>query len=148
MNRVLALAIPFNRPHGFRVVPLPGGGIRVEVPFHRVNRNHVKGIHACCLATAAEFCSGLTLMAGLEARKYRILMTALAVEYHYQAKAAAFAELPPLTEGNRAMLAPLERGEAVLHTAEVPLKDVLGNHLATARITWQLKPWTAVRTAV
>ena len=57
LNHALSWLIPFNRPHGFKVNPLPEGGIRVSIPNWRVNRNHIKGIHACALATAAEMCS-------------------------------------------------------------------------------------------
>ncbi|MCC7503423.1 MAG: DUF4442 domain-containing protein, partial [Flavobacteriales bacterium] len=58
LNFILPWMIPFNRPHGFKVVPLPEGGISVYIPYWRINRNHIKGIHACAMATAAEMCSG------------------------------------------------------------------------------------------
>lgn len=147
LDRVLHWMIPFNAPHGLKVVPLPEGGIRVDIPYRRVNRNHIRGIHACCLATAAEYCSGLALMEQLDAKKYRLIMKELRMQYHYQAKAAAHAHYAPGSEVLEAeVVRPLAGQEAVLYTAEVPLHDVHGNHLATGHITWQVKAWASVRT--
>ncbi len=149
MNIGLHWMVPFNRPHGFRVLPLPTGGIRVEIPNWRINRNHIKGIHACCLATAAEYCSGLALMEHLDPKRYRIIMKSLTMDYHYQAKAKAHAEFAPsASELDDRLIRPLSSGEPVLYTAEVPLHDISGNHLATGRITWQIKDWGQVRTKV
>lgn len=147
LNVGLRWMIPFNRPHGFRVVPLAEGGIRVEIPYWRVNRNHIRGIHACCLATAAEYCSGLALVEQLGPDRYRLIMKTLSMEYHYQAKARAHAVFAPsATEVRERVLVPLESNHSVLFLAEVPLHDEAGNHLATGHITWQVKDWRKVRT--
>lgn len=147
LNLALGWMIPFNRPHGLRVHPIPSGGIRVEIPFRRANRNHIRGIHACCLATAAEFCSGLALMEHVDPKRYRIIMKEIRMEYHYQAKAGAFAEFAPSPELlDEKLKRPLEAGEPVLFVAQVPVHDRSGNHLATGEITWQIKDWAHVRT--
>lgn len=146
---MLRMAIPFNAGHGFRVSPLPSGGIRVDVPMRRNNRNHIRGIHACCLATAAELCSGLALMEHVDPAQFRIIMRAITMEYHLQAKGAARAEYAPaLADLERSLLGPLQVGEAVLFTTEVQLRDKQGHVLATGRITWQVKAWDKVRTKV
>lgn len=147
LNAGLRWKIPFNRPHGLRVRPLRDGGIRVEVPFWRVNRNHIRGIHACCLATAAEYCSGLALLEHLGPDRYRLIMKSLNMEYFFQAKARAHAEFAPSAQTIRELVSlPLESNESVLYVAEVHLHDEAGNHLATGRITWQVKDWRKVRT--
>lgn len=149
MNAALAYRIPFNRPHGFRVEPLKEGGLRVRVPYWRINRNHIKGIHACCLATAAEYCSGLGLLEHLDAKKYRLIMKSLRMDYHYQAKMDAHALFAPGSDLiEREVLGPLRSADAVLYTAVVELHDVQANHLATGHITWQVKEWSRVRTHV
>lgn len=149
LNGMLGWMIPFNRPHGFRVTPLPAGGIRVDIPYWRINRNHIKGIHACALATAAEYCSGLALLEKLDAKRYRLIMKTLHMDYHYQAKARAHAVFAPAAEELTAQIkGPLANSEAVLYTAVVELHDVQQNHLATGRITWQVKEWSKVRTKV
>lgn len=147
LNVALRRLIPFNRPHGLWVEPLPEGGIRVRVPYRRVNRNHIRGVHACCLATAAEFCSGLALMEHVGAERHRIIMKTLRMEYLYQARSAAVAEfVPTASELEQALLQPLRNGASVLYTAEVPVADREGKQLAIGYITWQLKPWDQVRT--
>jgi acyl-coenzyme A thioesterase PaaI-like protein len=149
LNTALSWRIPFNRPHGFRVEPLASGGIRVHVPYWRINRNHIRGIHACALATAAEFCSGLALLEVLDPRKYRLIMKTLHMDYHYQAKRDALAMYAPDRAMLEAQASRLQAGAgAMLHEALVELHDSAGAHLATGRITWQVKPWDQVRTSV
>lgn len=147
LNGILSWKIPFNRPHGFRVEPLSGGGIRVVIPYWRINRNHIRGIHACAMATAAEYCSGLALLEKLDATAYRLIMKRLEMEYHYQAKANAHAIF---VLGDRVLkndiMEQLDANDAVLFTAVVEVHDVHKNHLATGRITWQVKAWNKVRT--
>ena len=147
LNALLRWKIPFNQPHGFRVEPMPDGGINVHIPYWRINRNHIRGIHACALATAAEYCSGLTLLEHLDAKKYRLIMKSLHMDYHYQAKADALAVFAPSGEEIATqVIEPLKNSEAVLYTARVELHDVKGALLATGLITWQVKAWEKVRT--
>lgn len=147
LNVVLPFIIPFNRPHGFKVIPLPGGGIAVRVPYWRVNRNHIKGIHACALATASEMCSGLSLLEHLDARRYRLIMRTMHVAYHYQAKKLAEARcVPAASEIAERVIGPLATQDSVDHASTVQVRDTDGVHLATATITWQVKAWDKVRT--
>ena len=149
LNALLPWMIPFNRPHGFKVVPLKEGGISVRIPYWRINRNHIKGIHACCLATAAEMCSGLSVLEQLDPRQYRLIMRSLHMEYRYQARQAAVATCAPAAAHIAdTMVRPLATQEAVDHTSTVELHDRSGNHLATGTITWQVKKWDKVRTRV
>lgn len=147
LNTALAHTVPFNRPHGFRVVPLSHGGIQVSIPMRRMNRNHIRGIHACALATAAEMCSGLSVLEQLDPKEYRLIMRSLQVTYHYQAKLKAVATCVPDPEVMmREVIGPLRTQDTVDHASTVQVHDVKGNHLATATITWQVKPWSKVRT--
>ena len=147
LQHVLNWSIPFNRPHGFRVTPLPEGGIRVDIPYWRINRNHIRGIHACALATAAEMCSGLSVLEQLDPKEYRLIMRTLHMEYRYQAKQRAHATCVPLAEDiRRQVVDPLTTQEAVDYTSTVELHDAAGNHLATGTVTWQVKAWSRVRT--
>jgi acyl-coenzyme A thioesterase PaaI-like protein len=148
LNAVLPWVVPFNRPHGFRVVPLPDGGMSVRVPYWRINRNHVNGIHACALATAAEMCSGLSVLEHVDPKQYRLIMRTMHMEYRFQAKRTTTA----LCRKDQAMLVhealgALLAGTSVDHTSTVELHDDVGNHIATGTITWQVKPWSSVRTA-
>jgi len=149
LNFLLPWMIPFNRPHGFKVRPLLGGGIEVSIPNWRVNHNHIKGIHACALATASEMCSGLSVMEHLDPKKYRIIMRSLHMAYHYQAKQQALAKcVPTATEISELVLQPLQQQDTVDYTSTIEVYDQSGNHLATGTVTWQVKEWAKVRTKV
>ena len=58
--------IPFNAPHGLRIAAVATGpdgtAVAVVLPWRRRNRNHIGTVHACALATAAEFATGLGLV--------------------------------------------------------------------------------------
>lgn len=149
LNFLLPWVVPFNRPHGFNVVPLKEGGISVRIPYWRINQNHIKGIHACCIATASEMCSGLSVMEQLDPKQYRLIMRSLHVEYHYQAKQAATATcIPTATEIADSVVRPLATQDAVDYTSVVEAYDTSGNHLTTATVVWQVKQWSKVRTKV
>lgn len=149
LNTALPFAIPFNRPHGFKVVPLREGGIIVRIPYWRINQNHIRGIHACCIATASEMCSGLSVLEQLDPKQYRLIMRSLHMQYHYQAKGAAQAKcVPTAAEIAEKVIGPLAVQDAVDYTSVVEVHDVAGNHLATATVNWQVKPWSKVRTKV
>lgn len=149
LNFLLPWAIPFNRPHGFKVVPLLAGGISVRIPYRRVNRNHINGIHACAIATASEMCSGLSVMEKLDPKQYRLIMRTLHMEYHYQAKQPAWAKcVPSAEEIAERVVRPLASEDSVDYTSTVEVHDESGNHLATAIVTWQVKEWSKVRTKV
>lgn len=149
LNLLLSHMVPFNRPHGFKVVPLLAGGIRVMVPHRRSNQNHIRGTHACALATAAEMCSGLSVLEHLDPKKYRLIMRSLRMDYHYQAKQHAYATCIPTAEDiEQQVSVPLRTMDATDYTSTVEVHDRSGNHLATGTITWQVKEWEKVRTKV
>ena len=146
-NFLLPWLIPFNRPHGFKVIPMKTGGISVRIPYWRINHNHIRGIHACALATAAEMCSGLSVLERLDPKEYRMIMRTLRMDYHYQAKKVTTAVCVPIPkEIEEKVVEPLRTSDAVDYTSAVELHDVAGNHVATGTVTWQVKPWNKVRT--
>lgn len=147
LNLILGLGIPFNKPHGIKLQELTEDKVSAVFPYKRKNLNHIKGLHACGLATVAEFCSGIALLNKLGTKKYRLIMSTLRMEYHYQAKATAIASYTMSAEKLQEMiLGPLEKEDAVLLECEVPVHDTAGNHLCTAYVNWQVKPWDKVRT--
>lgn len=148
VNFLLPWLIPFNRPHGFHVVPLKNGGMSVQVPFWRINRNHIRGIHACALATAAEMCSGLAVIERLDPKVYRMILRELRIQYRYQAKKRVTASAPDVSRAiEEQVIVPLGTAESVEYSSVVELHDADGNHVATGTATWQVKPWSKVRTA-
>lgn len=149
LNWVMGFVIPFNRRHNFVVKEIGDDFVRTYAPYKRKNFNHIRGIHACGIATIAEFATGLHLLRMVDASKYRIIMSNLQVEYHYQAKKALIAEARLDAETiKREILDPLETADTTSYTLTSEIKDVSGNHVATAHITWQFKAWAKVKTKV
>jgi len=147
LNFGLFRMIPFNKPHGIKILELNDNSVKTIIPLKRKNMNHIKGIHACGMATAAEFASGFKLLTQLGPRKYRLIMESLEMVYHYQAKTAITAEFEAADEWIAAVIKkPLETSESVLVKCEIMLYDTDRNHVATGYTNWHIKPWAKVKT--
>jgi acyl-coenzyme A thioesterase PaaI-like protein len=146
LNRILTRFIPFNAPHGVRIASLQSDALIATVPYKRRNWNHIKGIHACCIATVGEFSAGLQLLRSFDAKQYRLIMAKLEVTYHYQAKKALFAKTSfDKSQVNKAEQT-LEDAQKVMLIMQTDITDTDGHAIATVLTTWQVKPWKAVRT--
>ncbi len=147
LNFALLRFVPFNKPHGFKVIQLDEYLVKVKMPYKRSNLNHIKGLHACGLATAAEYSSGLLLLSHLGMKKYRIIMESLEAKYHYQGKMPAIATFKMDEEELRkSILEPLKTQESVIKQCQVEVHDTDGNHLCTVKTNWQIKSWQKVKT--
>jgi len=147
LNWALDRMIPFNRPHGFKILEVREHGLKVLLPYRKRNLNHIRGLHACSLATVSEFTTGFLLVSRLDARRYRLIMQRLEMDYHYQGKMDAFAEFslePEWMDG--AIYEPLKTQESVVVVCEIKIHDAQGNHLTTGRVHWQIKDWSKVKT--
>jgi hypothetical protein len=139
--------IPFNQPHGFKIIEIGEYELKILLPYKRKNLNHIKGLHACALATVSEYTTGLLLISKLGFDRYRIIMQHLAMDYHYQGKMDATAHFtisePWLQEH---IYEPLKTLESVTAICEIKIHDINGNHLTTGRVHWQIKEWKRVKT--
>ncbi|MGY8941308.1 MAG: DUF4442 domain-containing protein [Flavobacteriales bacterium] len=148
LNVFFRRALPFNAPHGFRIVELTASGAKVRLPDRRKNRNHLKGIHACAMATACEFSSGLGVLERFNMKDYRLIMYRLEVDYHRRAapgpcvaQASISADLDAQIRSDLS-----ERDDKTSRfsmTSE--LRDTAGELVATATVHWHVKAWEAVR---
>lgn len=149
MNFLLPFVVPFNRPHRFRIVELQADKIKIKIPYIRRNLNHIRGIHACALATASEMSTGMLLLLILGNDRYRIIMRRLEMDYHYQAKMDAYATFTLSKQWlDEKILAPLKENNVVETSCEVNIYDRNENHISTGKVFWQLKEWTKVKTKV
>jgi acyl-coenzyme A thioesterase PaaI-like protein len=145
LNVVLGYAIPFNRPHRIRITDIHDNGVSVRLPYKRKNLNHLKGIHACALATTAEYTSGISLLTTI-GTEYRLIMKNINVTYHYQAKMDVITTLKLDRQIiNEKILTPLLTGDAVLFENTIEVQDLMANHICTAVVQWQIKKWEKVR---
>lgn len=147
LNVGLSYIIPFNKPHRIKVKAITDHKVTTIIPFKRRNLNHIKGIHACGMATCAEFSSGLLLLSRLDPKKYRLIMESIEMKYHYQAKTDIIAEYEMTDEWlNSMVIEPLKREEKVFVKCEINLFDSNKNHVATGFTNWQIKDWEKVKT--
>lgn len=149
LNAMLGWAIPFNRPHGIKVFTIEDYQLQAIIPYKRKNFNHIKGIHACGLATCSEFASGFLLMSNLNFKKYRLIMQKIEMQYHYQAKSTCLAKVD-LSEDwfNSEIFDPLQKSDKITITNVIETYDRNENHICTATVTWQIKNWQKVKTKV
>jgi len=146
-SKLFSHAVPFNQPHGIAIVDLTNTSVKTKLPYRRSNWNHIKGLHACGLATLAEFTTGVALLRQLESENYRLIMRSLALEFVYQGKSDAYCEYDVSSEWvDRTVVQPLTTHDAVTVETRPEVHDTDGNLLCTAKISWQIKPWERVGT--
>lgn len=149
LNWSLSRTVPFNKPHGFEITAIDDFGIKTRLPYRKRNFNHIRGLHACALATLCEFTTGFLLISILDIKKYRLILQRLEVDYHYQGKTDAVAEFSVTKEWmEEHIYQPLKSQDAVVVPCEVRIYDRAGNHLTTGKVFWQFKDWQKVKTRV
>jgi len=147
LNWSVSRTVPFNGPHGFEILEIEEFRIKTGLPYRKKNFNHIRGLHACALATLSEFTTGFLLISILDIKKYRMILQRLEVDYLYQGKMDATAEFSVSKEWMETNIYnPLKSQEAVVVPCEVRIHDVEGNHLTTGKVFWQFKDWSKVKT--
>ena len=147
LNAGLRYVIPFNKPHGIRVTAISDNAIEAFLPYRKRNFNHIRGLHACALATLAEFTTGMLLVSRLDPKQFRLIMQSMHMQYHYQGRKDAVATYA-IEDGwlDKHVFEPLKHSEAVLCACKTNIADVDGNLLVEGRVEWQVKSWARVRT--
>ena len=147
LNMGITRMIPFNKPHGFRVIEISDTKLVTFLPYKKLNFNHIRGLHACALATLSEFTTGLLMISRLDPKKYRIILKTLEMEYHYQGKMDGYGTFEMDNDWLQANIyTPLERADSTVVICEIKIHDSDGNHLTTGKVHWQVKSWDKVRT--
>lgn len=148
LNFLLGRLIPFNRPHGIKVIKISKSSIQTKIPYKRKNQNHIKGLHACGLATAAEFASGLLLLYNFGFKKYRLIMKSIQVDYSFQAKSDAVANFELNQNEVKSFSQFIEKEGVGEFLCKINVNDEDGNLLCTVKTNWQIKLWEKVKTKV
>ncbi|MFT6969692.1 MAG: acyl-coenzyme A thioesterase PaaI-like protein [Roseivirga sp.] len=147
LNFGLFRMIPFNKPHGIKIVEIKDRSVKTIFPYKKSNFNHIKGLHACGLATVSEFTTGIVLLSSLDSKKYRIIMQKMEMNYHYQGKMDSYAEFSITDEWlKNEVINPIAANDSVVVNCEVKVTDSAGHHLTTGNIYWQVKSWSKVKT--
>lgn len=149
LNSVLLRTVPFNKPHGIKLIHIGEDELTMSAKNIKPNRNHIKGIHACLLATLCEYISGLSLLLHFSPKEYRIILKNIRMTYHYQAKTSVFVKFKITKEQiEKEILQPLKNEEAIFREFIVEVYDTENNHICTGLINWQIKAWKNVKMKV
>ncbi|CAN5493839.1 hypothetical protein BH11BAC2_BH11BAC2_24960 [soil metagenome] len=136
---------PFNGPHQFAVSKIEPKTLELTIPYIRKNKNHLNGIHACALATACEYISGLSLTRHLSIDEYRIILKDIQMTYHYQAKMEATIRYSLPDEEIENLKKVLSTEDATFRWYTVEIYDRNQHHICTGKIHWQIKPWSKTK---
>lgn len=149
LNQGLNRMIPFNYPHQLKVMEIGPNHLKVKLPYKKRNLNHLKGLHACALATLAEVSSGLLLISSLDPKDYRIILKKLEMDYQYQGKTEAYSSFGLSdNDWSKKIMEPLTISDSIVVDCPVEIKDAHGNLVAIGTGIWQIKKWGSVRTKV
>lgn len=148
LNHLLWRLIPFNRSHKVKISSVKDTQVRILLPYKKPNLNHLKGMHACALATLCEYACGIGLMTRLDPKQYRIILKGITLDYHAQAKTDVHATFE-LDEQSlvQEVLVPLHQNGVIVKTYHINAYDTSNKLICTGEITWQLKSWNKVKTA-
>ena len=138
-SRWMQEVVPFNRPHRLKILQLSGGSCTVELPKRRRNLNHLGTMHACAMATAAEYASGLCLLHAFGIEDVRLIMSHMEVSYTRRAQTSCTARAGCSAEDVEALRKVIQKeGRAPLTLTSV-VCDAEGQEVARAEIQWHLK---------
>ena len=141
LDRLMRVALPFNRPHKIRIDAVSEEAVIVLLPDRKSNRNHLGGMHACAIATALEFSSGASILLEVGMRDYRIIMARLEIDYIAKPKGDCVAKANRNTPDVQGLTGVLEARGVARIVQRSSLYDAAGEHCAEAAVHWHLKAW-------
>lgn len=146
LNHLLWRLIPFNLSHKVTIQSISDTAVVIRLPYRKSNRNHLKGMHACALATLCEYACGIGLMTRLDPKQYRIILKEIKLDYHAQGKSDVFAHFTiDAHQLEREVLIPLATLGTIIKTYTIKALDTNQKLICTGEITWQLKHWDKVK---
>ena len=144
-SRLMNEVIPFNSPHGINVVELGHEKCKVYLPSKRKNKNHLGTMHACAIATAAEYVTGLNVVQNIDMEKHRLIMSRIEVDYIRRPVGHCNAESGISSNQMMQINKELEADGVSKFSLVSSVIDSEKEVVAKATIHWQVKSWQKVR---
>ncbi len=139
LDKILDFNIPFNKPLKFKIQELSKDMVQIHSPSVKARQNHIKGAHACALATLGEYPAGLVLAQNFSPQKYRFILKDLNMSYEKQGRGA-------LTAICKISAAPsVENDDESWHEMITVINNAQGELVATCKTNWQIKDWSKVK---
>lgn len=148
LMQFLQRLIPFNRPHHFSLKKISKSEVCLKIPLIRNNKNHLKGMHACAIATLGEYTAGLLLIQNFSFSRFRLILKKLQVDYHYQGRTNLHSIAKISKKELHIITKKLKNNDQVISTINCEVYDKKENHIATITTSWQLKKWAMVSTKI
>lgn len=145
IERLLIYGIPFNKPHGFKLLSLNSEECLMKVPFKRANKNHLGTVHACAIAALGEFPAGLLLIKNFSPARHRVVMTKLEVEYLKHGTQSLSSKVRFLPETFKRACEELSKAGSANIEMKSEITNQKGQVTALVSTTWQLKSWSLVK---
>jgi acyl-coenzyme A thioesterase PaaI-like protein len=145
LNRLLLYVIPFNRPHGLKVLHISRTDVDISLPYRIRNQNHVGGLHACALATCAEYAAGLILLYNFLPDKNRLLLKRLEITFEKQARAGVTARCTIEPAYLRLLNESLLENGSFFVSLPVEVRSDKNDVVCRLQVDWQVKRWELVR---
>ncbi|EKD45092.1 MAG: hypothetical protein ACD_70C00078G0001, partial [uncultured bacterium] len=95
-----------------------------------------------------ELAAGMILMFHFSPEQYRVIMSHIDIDYHYQAKKSVLATAAINASNIGAIQNALQFEGKAQHTVTTKITDTNHTSIATVKTTWQIKSWAAVKTKV
>ncbi len=137
---------PFNAHLKTRLLRWDNRSCLIALRRIRRVRNHVGSIHAGALFTLGETCAGLVIIRNFPFKDYRPLMSDVQVNYAKQARGHVTGECVITDEEIAAARVVMETGEVPTLPLITRIRNADQEEIATVTTTWQVKPWSLVRT--
>ena len=144
-SRLMQEVIPFNRTHGISIVEISHNSSKVYLPEKYKNKNHLRSMHACAIATAAEYVSGLNVVNSFDMKKFRLIMSRIEVDYVRRPDGFCFAECAISKDQMSQINSELYTNGVSKFLLKSTVIDSKNERVAEATIYWQVKSWQKVR---
>lgn len=137
--------IPFNTPHDFKFLEISDKRTRLKLPFKKLNKNHLGGMHACAIATLGEYPAGLTLIKRFGSTKYRLIMSKLTGDYILQGREDLIGQVEVGPSEFDEIEEKLKSEDIANITISTNILNTKEEIVAVIQTTWQLKNWNSVK---
>ena len=144
LSKIFKKAIPFNDQHDFEIIEVTQDSVSTQCDYKRKNMNHLKGIHACAIATIGEYSAGLIISKKLGLADYRMIMKDIKVEYIKQARENVISTATLRDAQIMDLKNELESKDKVEVVIESVIKNESSEVSAKCQTSWQLKTWETV----